>query len=531
MSKRVEKTIRVLSSSKGKAARQAMHFAISSSEPTLSFLASREVLKTNSPAGIFEMVKRYNQLTVEQQELLAADVDKLGSPIRMALLNTNPAVQDNAITVIRKLRPYSLIPLLLQHLELGGSNHLGIVQWAISLLVNYFYQEFQGHVPRKASYGYTLTEISDALERGFSTWRRHEREIFFDVFFRLSERFGTLGDEFHEVMANPSHPAHAVFNRKLVGSQDLFVLRFLIRQLESMTAPNSLLVAAARRTDRVFIRMLLETVGYSPPVTLQENLAKIRRFDWLNDVRSRLDELDGGCHRFLVKLVRYSGMTDDEKLNIYETVLKFGSLAGKTVVVEQLQQVKPPDGNRLILLATESDEPEIQAVALTQLRVRNIKGATSRLLRFIDSPHPAVRKVVAEELTEFRMDRLLPSLDSLSDEQRDYMLRVIKKIDPKIRETIARELENPHQRHKDFLLNMIQEERTVVTYETSLMKLVESESDLSLRLKAVKLLAFGIHEMSRRFLKTLADGDGGMEIRILAQRVYEIRNMTLKREN
>jgi len=333
------------------------------------------------------------------------------------------------------------------------------------------------------------------------------------------------------MVANPNHPAHEVFVRKLMGSQSACVMRFLTRQLALTLAPNTLLVAAARRTDRAFIRVLLETVGDSPTIMMQKNLSCIRRFDWLHDVCSHFEVLDSSCHRFLVKLVRYSGMNEDEKFNVYETVLRFGSLAGKAAVVEHLQQIKPPDGNRLILLALESEDPEIQAAALAQLRARNIKGATSQLLRFIDSPHPGVRKVAAEELTEFRMDRLLLSLDSLSDEQRDYMLRVIKKIDPMIRETVARELENPHQRHKDFLLNIIQEERTVVTYETSLIKLVEHERDLVLRLKAVKLLAFGIHETSRQFLKTLTDGDGEMEIRILAQRVYEIRNMTLKRES
>ena len=134
----VEKTIRVLSSSNGKAARHAMHFAVSSSEPSLSFLASREVLKNNNSSGMFELIKKYDQLSPEQYELLVENMDKLGPSIRMALLNGNSVIQDNAINVIRNLRPYSLIPLLLQHLKLGETSHLGIVQWAVTHLVDYF---------------------------------------------------------------------------------------------------------------------------------------------------------------------------------------------------------------------------------------------------------------------------------------------------------------------------------------------------------------------------------------------------------
>jgi len=191
--------------------------------------------------------------------------------------------------------------------------------------------------------------------------------------------------------------------------------------------------------------------------------------------------------------------------------------------MERVQQMLTSDGDRLVLLASESDDPEIQALALSQLRTRRIQGATSRLLRWIDSPHDCVLTAISGELTEFRMDRLLQTLDALSDEQRDYMLRVVKKIDPNHKETIANELENPRQKHKDFLLDLMIVERTAVTYEISLMKLVEQERVLALRLKAVKLLALGIHEASLQFLKNTAERDRDMEVRLLSQRVYEIR--------
>jgi len=521
----MEKTIRVLSSSKGKAARRALHSAVSSSEPQLSLLASREVVKTNNVTGMFELVKKFNQLSSEQQNLLAVHVDKLGTPVRMALLNENLEVQENAINVIRHLRPYSVIPQLLRHLELGGvTRHFGVVQWAVNHLLEYFSQEFQRHVPRKTAYNYILTEVIDAMERGLSSWRHHEREIFFDVFFRISERIGTLGHESHEMISNPNHPAYAAFMRKLTGSQDHYVIRFLTRQLEATAVPKGLLHVTSRRTDLAFVRMLLETVGYHPTTMLQTNLSHIFRFDWLGDLHVRLEELDGGCHRFLVEMIHWSGMSEMEKMLVYETVLRFGSRQGKTAVMERLQQNVSPDADRLVLLASDSDNPEIQALALSQLRARRIQGATSKLLRLIDTPHDCVRSVISSELTEFRMDRLLQTLDALSDEQRDYMLRIVKKIDPGYQETIARELENPYQKHKDFLLDQMIVEKTVVTYETSLMKLVENERVLALRLKAVKLLALGIHEASLHFLKNTAERDQDMEVRLLAQRVYEIRN-------
>ncbi len=526
MNEAVERTFHVLTSSKGKAARRTLHFAISSSEPSISLLASRKVLEHNSAAGIFELVKKFNRLTPEQYDLLAANTEKLGPPVRMALLNEDHIVQENALSAIRKLRPYALIPLLMQHLDHGSqSGHTGVAQWAVNHLVEFFTQEFHGHVPRKTSYGYILSEIVESLEKGFASWQTHERMIFLDVFFRLSERLDVLGDELREMTANPNHPAHGAFIRKLAGSQDPHVMRFLVRQLESTVAPNSLLVAAARREDRAFLRMLLESVGYHPSVALQENLSRIKRFEGRGNLRAGLAEFDEGRQRFLVELVRCSGMGDYEKTAVYENVLRFGNRHGKTAVLEHLRQSATPDGDRLVILAIESDDPEVQAAALSQLRERKVRNSTGLLLRYVDSPHERVRQTISDELTEFRMDRMLQSLDALSDEQRKFMLKIVKKIDPKMRETIARELENPEQRQKDFLLNLITEEKTVVTYEASLMKLVEQENDFFLRLKALKLLALGINESSRQFLKDTAERDANTEVRILAKRVYEIRGM------
>jgi len=306
-------------------------------------------------------------------------------------------------------------------------------------------------------------------------------------------------------------------------------MRFLVRQLDSIAVPKSLLSAVSRRSDHVFIRMLLDTVGYCPSATLRENLSRIRNFEWLGNIRARLEELDEGCHHFLAELVRCSGMSEQEKMIFYESILRFGKRPGKTAVLKFLRPMTAFDADRLILLATESGDPEVQAAALVQLRERNVRGATSKLLACIESPHEQVRLTAAAELTEFRMDRLLQSLDALSEEQRRYMIRVIKVVDPRMRETIARELENPAQEHKDFLLTLITGEKTVAQYESSLMKLVMRESDPLLRFHAVKLLALGSHESSCHFLKRLAEHDSDPELRLLAKRIYDIRGKATAR--
>ncbi|MDR1384818.1 MAG: HEAT repeat domain-containing protein [Planctomycetaceae bacterium] len=523
------KTIQILASSKGKASKRALNVALHSSEPRVSLLACQEILAKNHQAGIFELVKNYPQLPQKQRELLAQNVEKLVYPIRAALMNEDLSVQNNAITAVQDLHPYSLIPHLLRVFgQEPPSRYLGNAQAVIMFLTDEFSQQFNGTVPQIPAYGHILTEIIDVLQHGFCSWKKHERMIFFDVLFKLSDRMTNTGYMFRDMMSDPNHPAQLPLIRKLVDSPDPQVIRFLIHQLESISAPPGILSAAARRTDRLFVRMLLESIGYKPSLLYQENLSKIRKWEWLSSLRDWLPQQDAGYHCFAVMLIRYSGINELEKNSFYNQILRYGKTPGKLALLDALRNLESSDVNRLVLQMADDSEPEVQAAALSQLRERNIKNWTAILLKYIDSPSPIVRETISRELVEFRMARFLKKFDQFSPEQQKYMLSVIRKIDPEFLEITAWELSNPRQKHKEFLLQFISEEHLAVRFEMPLIQFVERESDASLRLKGIKLLALGKLSASYHCLKRIADSDFDKDVRTLAQRICEIRSHILE---
>ncbi|MDR1491651.1 MAG: HEAT repeat domain-containing protein [Planctomycetaceae bacterium] len=524
------KTIQILTSSKGKASRRALNVALHSSEPRVCLLACQEVLAKNHSAGIFELIKNYSQLPQKQREFLAQNIEKLVSPIRTALLNEDLSVQNNAIIAVQDLRPYSLIPHLLRIFEQEPpSRYLGNVQAVVMFLTNEFSRKFNGTVPQIPAYGHILTEIIDTLQHGFCLWKKHERMIFFDVFFKLSDHMTNIGYEFRDMTSDPNHPAQLPLIRKLVDSPDPQVIRFLIRQLESISAPPGILSVAARRTDRLFVRMLLESIGYKPSLLYQENLSKIHKWEWLNHLRDWLPQQDAGYHCFVVALIRYSGLNELEKINLYAQILRYGKTPGKLALLEALRNnMESSNINRLVLQTADDSEPEVQAAALSQLRERNIKNWTAILLKYVDSPSPLVRETISRELIEFRMARFLKKFDQFLPEQQKFMFSVIRKVDPEFQEVMALELINPQQKHKDFLLQMISEEHLAVRFETPLIQFVEKENDVSLRLKGIKLLALGRLSASYHCLKRIADNDLDKETRALAQRICEIRSHILE---
>ncbi|MCL2347748.1 MAG: hypothetical protein FWC50_05735 [Planctomycetaceae bacterium] len=525
MSEALKKTIQVFADAKGPLSTKMLCMALRSSDPEIRQLACYEVIAKKNIAGISELVKNFSQLEPEQHLLLKKNREKLAPAIRAALLNDDPVVQKNGIAATEEFLPFALIPQFLHFMEQGTQMvHLGVIQWTISFLVDNFVKEFNGILPKRPSDGHLLVEISEALQQGLKTWRRHERGIFFDVFFKLSDRLITLGDEFQEMMSNPRHPAHAAMARKLIYSTELHVVRFIMRSFGERLVPPCLLATVAKRTDKIFVRILLESVGYQPSAAFQENLAKIRRFEWISTLRTLLEEIDEGCHRFLVELVRHSGMSEYEKMVVYEQIYRYGKPEGRLLVVQLMRQFTTPDADRLIYAAADDQNENVQAAALSQLRIRKIRNATGKLMQHAHSPSAKVRKIILEELPEFRMRHFLEVMDSLSETQREQMFLIVRQLDPELNDTLARELTNPNQLHKDVLLDCVARLKNVPAFETALMQLIERETDFLIRLKAIKLLALGVQQESRLLLERLAASDANGEIRLLAKRILEIRD-------
>ena len=486
----VEKTIKILASSHASEAVEALRTAMQSDHGEIRSAAFHATVTCRNQRGLAQMIREFDQLQPEQIKLLRENRQLLTSIIRASLLSESTDVQKNAVLAIEQLAPLEVLPQLLHCLEQGTPGYDGVLDWAVRFLTNALSREFNGNRPKKHSHEHLLAEIVLILQKAIANWRRHERDIFLSVFLKVYPRMTQCTGELADITSNPKHPVYPMFLKKILQGNDPEVLQFIVHSMGKPAPPSSVLVTVAQRTDILFLKVFLEAVSYASN-TFQENLKRIHRFEWTRSVTDLLDKLDQGYHQFLVDLVRYSGLTDDEKLRIYETVVKFGNVYGRSAVVESLTDKRSHFADTLMLELADDEAPEVQSAALLQLRRRGIRSATTKLMQYIDSPHKNVKKTLHIELPEFRMKRFLEKYSQLTSEQRRTMLSIIRKIEPNMMEEILHELRINDFERQDRALELIAMSRNIVDVEDELTRFARNTLDRRLKIKTLKLLAAG----------------------------------------
>ncbi|MGE3780176.1 MAG: HEAT repeat domain-containing protein, partial [Pirellulaceae bacterium] len=221
------------------------------------------------------------------------------------------------------------------------------------------------------------------------------------------------------------------------------VLRLIFHFLDDPQPPPGIASVVAHRRDITFVRALC--AKYSAPMSTAAR-ANVRRIDnlaFLRDDVQLLQDLDEDEQCGLVSFVLATSLN---RLRVFE-LLKAAMARGQTRVRRTacagLVEFKGDDANHLVLAALEDPDPEVQSLAVQQVRERGIPNILPRLVELIDSPHEVVRAAVRATLTEFNFQRYLGVFEVLDPEVRRSTGSLVKRIDPWAIEHLIQELVSP----------------------------------------------------------------------------------------
>jgi HEAT repeat protein len=265
------------------------------------------------------------------------------------------------------------------------------------------------------------------------------------------------------------------------------VIRLLINALHDTHAPTAMHGVIARRRDVPFLRGLLRSIGPEPSTSLKTNLKRLAFISWLRDDLGLLSALNEEEQRTAIQVALASGMKRLEVFEVVKYLLQHGERGVQREAARALIHFKGADANELLLKALNSDDPELQAVAVGQLRDRGIPNAMATLIELIDSPHEIVRLAATESLSEFRFERYLEKFDFLDEEQREDNGRLVKRVDPKAVARLTEELKasSRARRLRGVALTIAMD--AVADVEESLIELLADE-DQFVRIEALHAL-------------------------------------------
>jgi HEAT repeat protein len=194
-----------------------------------------------------------------------------------------------------------------------------------------------------------------------------------------------------------------------------------------------------------------------------------------------------------------------EAFKTIEILMVRGKDLGRRAACAALAQFSGADANAMVLRALEDPDPQVQAIALSQLRQRGIPGALSRLMRFAESHHEVVRDAARSQLDEFSIDRFLAAFDTLHQAVRQSTAAVVRKVDPQSLDRLRVEMSALARSRRLRAIAAAQAMGLVAELQDSLVKLLEDD-DHMVRTEAARALAqCNTHHVREALRFALAD--------------------------
>jgi len=458
---------------------------LDTNDPAVWRGATETLLLRRSQAGLCELLRRWQSLDTKTKQLVRHGSSRFMKALRDAVVSNDNLMVENACQAACYLREYDLIPILVNVAEDGASVNGDLAAKAVLVLSRLLYEESAG--PRdytnRCDPQLIRGRLVRSLEKSVNRFRKHCRPDLVAAFLCLAKRdnatlAGLLGD--------PHDPAYQCLVDQLTNSSQLSVIRLLLDFLDTPRLPSSVLCILSRRTDVTFIGRLLNKLQRPLSKTIRTNLKRMENIHWALD-QSLLAELEEQQQAAAMRLVSASGMKRSKAFSVVSFLLEHGKPRGRAAAAEVLADFNGSDADRLALSAMSDTYPEVQALAIRQMRRRGIPGALARLLDFVESSHEQVREAVRASLPEFHFDRYLASFDVLDDAVRQSTAKLVFKVNPELRGELVRELDAPVRSRRLRGLQIVQTMQIVEHLEDRVLKLL-ADNDHMVRAEAARAL-------------------------------------------
>jgi hypothetical protein len=346
------------------------------------------------------------------------------------------------------------------------------------------------------------------------------------VYLRLYPFFSEAGVD-HDLYLQlrlPNSPVYVATYRRLLKESEPYLFQLITRCLDRLKPPPVVPQIIAERADFPFLTALFKSIKKPLSLELKANLANLPPLAWIGQIDSFLDQFDAESQCGFVLLLQNLKLKADELQTYLLKVFEYGKDKGRAAALSALTAFTGAGINRLIWDASGDEDPTVQVEALTQLNTREIPGAASRIMQFVDSPHEEVRDTIQKLLPNFRFNRFMQTFEQLDDERRRLMFRVVAKLDKQTPVELTKMLNagEPITKAKALLC---------IDYCTDLVPLVEDalcdvlmhgETPI-MRRKAAEQLVAGMRDESRTTLVQALHRDSSPDVRAAAKNSLEKR--------
>lgn len=492
-------TFSVLAKSQNEAAVRLLRNALDATDPAVRTGALRALLSHRSNAADGELIRRWHTFNKHWKSIVGDSGGRLTTAIRDALLSTDDQLRANGCDAVLALREYDLIPTLLTAAE-DKSNPLADRSGATLLqLADALAEELS--TPRdyhnRRDPRVVRSHVISALERSVERFDQHQSREIVEAFLVLA---GHENSVLKHILQHPHDKAYVTLLHLLSHSPRPGVMRLLLDSLDQPRTSSAIYSILAHRNDVTFVRQMLMRFVDEIPRSMKRSLKRVDSFSWLQNDMKLLAELSGEEQQGAIHLTMASGLSRIGVFEVIEFILANGEPEGRRAAARALAEFRGAEANGAVLRAIEDDDPTVRAIAVGQLRERNIRGALTTLFELLDSPDRVVYDASREALSEFTFERFLATFGTLDDAAIEETGQIVKRVDSHAIDRLQNELASPLRARRIRAIQMAVAMQAIPECESNLITLL-SDEDQVLRAAAAEVLVHSPSSTTRSALR------------------------------
>lgn len=441
----VHKTFELLSKTKNNAAVGVLVACLDIGDEAAQALSVGALFSRGPTNGIVEIIRRNQTLAPPARELVGKNAPQLCRGLRDSLISGDAQLRANALELVRQLKEFSELPTLTRLLEEQAIRDRDAVEVTIFDLVNRLYEHTQFGAEHEESNGF-LRDAQRIRHQMLATLESSCHRFHVHRCQRVVEGLLVLSDPeniyLKKLFQECSDEVRGIAAELLYSSKHPGVMTLIVASLAQNYPLPATFSAFERRTDPEFICHMLRT--WPPRLTTfqQKNLKELRTVAWFEPGQKHLDLVPAALHRNLVAFLMSTGLSQTQKLDVLEWMVRFGSPEGRLGATEVLKELADDGVQVVVLQSLDSKEPDVQAWATSQLRAWSIPNAMEMLVERLDSPIHEVRQAARGELAGFDIYRVLDIFEHLEPRMRIAVGRIVQKIDSQTSHKLKGEMLN-----------------------------------------------------------------------------------------
>ena len=423
-----------------------------SNNKTIILNCARQLLERSSIRSKYELVRHFHLLPAEFLDSMQGRAKDFTPALAEALIQENKQILLNGIEVTRLVVNYDHFKLLLKLIQHADRDIVDVVQLTIREIILEIHEINERNKNGDENQHYVrnlpliIHKIIETLDEATNEYHHTEGlELIIEGILILG---GVNNQSVQKLTDHASGDLRETTYKILLNSRHEGVLALLMSFLNSKTVNPRILEIISQRDDPEFAIYMLDHLSKVLTTNQVRNFKAMRSLGWFSLDSSVFVNLPAVLQLQLLPLISVLSFTPQEIKDLHYWLLQHGSNDVRNKVSELLSHHHPNEIRDVVQGSLNSDDEQVQAWAVSQLRHSQIPDAMKLLLEKLDSQDEIVQEAARKELKGFNLEKILELCDHLDESRCPAVGELMVKIDPNAKNKLCQELAHPARKRR-----------------------------------------------------------------------------------